>query len=129
VVQERCTGACAGEATVSASGGVFPYNLTWNTPGIPAGTTSAVNLCPGTYTVTATDANGCTETESVVINPVAPLVSSFNSTDPVCAGVQNGSAAISVTGGTAPYSYVWDNGATTSSVNNLACGSHSVTVV
>ncbi|MFM8486659.1 MAG: SprB repeat-containing protein, partial [Bacteroidota bacterium] len=47
VVQERCTGACAGEATVSASGGVFPYNLTWNNPGIPAGTTSAVNLCPG----------------------------------------------------------------------------------
>lgn len=129
VVQERCPGACAGEATVSASGGVFPYSVAWNDPGIATGTTTAVNLCPGTYTVTATDANGCTETGSLVINPVAPLVSSFVSTSPACAGIQNGNAAISVSGGTGPYRYVWENGATTSSVNNLACGSHSVTVI
>ena len=129
VVQERCPGACAGEATVSASGGVFPYSVAWNDPGIVPGTTTAVNLCPGTYTVTATDANGCTESGSLVINPVAPLASSFVSTAPACAGVQNGNAAISVSGGTAPYRYVWENGATTSSVNNLACGSHSVTVI
>lgn len=129
VVQERCPGACAGEATVSASGGVFPYNLAWSSTGIAPGTTTAVNLCPGTYTVTATDANGCTETGSVVINPVAPMVAGFVSAAPVCVGVQNGSAAVSVTGGTAPYSYVWENGATTSTVNNLACGAHSVTVV
>ena len=59
-------GFCDGVAIASITGGTTSYVLSWNIPSMPTGTT-AWNLCPGVYSVTVTDANGCTVTDSVEI--------------------------------------------------------------
>jgi hypothetical protein len=113
-----------GSATVAASGGTPPYSYLWS-----SGSTNAtsVNLDQGDYTVTATDAAGCTATVTVTIpGTQAPIVIISASSNEKCD--QPGSATASVSGGTAPYTYLWDNGETTATATNLDAGPHSVTV-
>jgi gliding motility-associated-like protein len=123
-----CTGN--GSATVSASGGTAPYTYSWNTT--PAQTSAtATNLAAGNYTVTVTDANGCTATASVTITQAASLNASISSqTNVSCFGNTNGSATVSVSGGTAPYSYSWNTSPvqTSATASNLAPGNYVVTV-
>src|SRR5690606_26743980 len=122
-------GGSDGSATVTATGGTAPYTYSWSPSGGTADT--ATNLAAGTYTVLVTDANGCTATQSVVITqPAIPydivLVSQNNIS---CNGANNGSITINVTGGTAPYNYVWSNGGgNTPAISNLATGNYTVTV-
>ncbi|HRX64100.1 MAG TPA: T9SS type A sorting domain-containing protein, partial [Candidatus Absconditabacterales bacterium] len=91
--------------------------------------TAVSNLTVGTYIVTVTDANGCQATTSVVIgqDPVlnATAVTLQNVT---CSGSFTGQAEANATGGTAPYSYLWNNGQTSQVASGLAAGSYSVTV-
>ena len=124
----NCSGAgCNGTATASPSAGTAPYSYAWSNGQTSA---TATGLCAGTYTVTVTDANGCTKTTSAtIINPVAPTVSLASSSMVSCAGGSNGSATISVTGGNAPYGYAWTpNVSTTASASNLAAGTYTVRV-
>ncbi len=120
-------GSCGsnGSATVMVTGGISPYTYLWNN-----GETTATinNLAPGTYTVTITDANNCTATGSTNIQayPQTNITVSANNTS--CNGTANGSATASVTGGTAPFQYLWSNNATTATISNLSPGTYSVTV-
>ena len=90
-------------------------------------------LAGDTYTVTITDANGCTNTSSATLSPVQPLaVASSTVVNPSCFGYNNGSIAIGVAGGTPGYSYNWS---TTAAPPNspvipaiLSAGTYSVTV-
>ncbi|MBP7496096.1 MAG: hypothetical protein KA792_00325 [Bacteroidales bacterium] len=118
-----------GSATVTASGGTAPYSYLWNTTPAQTGGT-ATNLPAGTYTVTVTDKNGCTTTATVTITqPSDPLTAIITSkTDVLCYGGNNGSATVTVSGGTAPYTYLWSNNATTATINNLTAGTYVVTV-
>jgi len=119
-------GTCVGNigtATVTASGGTPGYTYSWSN-GQTAQT--ATGLSSGTYTVTVTDINGCTNTQSVTINLVLPLTTGLNNT--TCDGVNDGSATASPLGGTAPYTYSWSNGETTQTIAGLNAGSYSVTV-
>ncbi|MBI5219769.1 MAG: T9SS type A sorting domain-containing protein [Bacteroidia bacterium] len=130
----NCMGGNNGYAYASVSGGTQPYTYIWNTT--PAQTTYyASNLTAGTYTVTITDANNCTDTACVTITqPSVPFSASItnyvNST-----GCNNGSATVTATSGFSNYSYHWSNGSNTnnsaSNVNtatNLSAGSYTVTV-
>ncbi|MDV6167451.1 T9SS type A sorting domain-containing protein, partial [Flavobacterium sp. DG1-102-2] len=117
-----------GSAAIAVNGGTAPYSYLWNTG---ATTSTITNLIAGTYSVTATDANGCILSNSYTITqPVAPLALTPNTSqvDVFCFGNATGSAAIAVNGGTAPYSYLWNTGATTSTITNLIAGTYSVTV-
>ncbi len=121
----QCNGGCDGDATVNVSGGTSPYSYSWSN----GGTTQTINnLCAGTYTVTVTDANGCSITDTAVINDPPGMTLSMSKTDVTCNGACDGSASVSVSGGTSPYSYSWDNGSTDSSAANLCAGWHYVTV-
>jgi gliding motility-associated-like protein len=126
-----CFGNNNGSATVSVSGGTAPYTYSWNTT--PVQTTATINnLLAGNYAVTITDAHGCTATASVVISqPQAALSASISAqTNVNCFGGNNGSATVSVNGGTAPYSYSWNTTPvqTTATINNLLAGNYNVTI-
>ncbi len=129
VITISCNGVCDGTATASASGGTPPYSYTWNT--VPAQfAPTATGLCPGTYSVTVTDANGCAHTDSVTM-PTAPtvLVPNATATDVTCYGDCDGTATSNPTGGTPPYTYLWTpGGQTTASINNLCPGTYTVQV-
>ena len=120
----KCNGDNNGSATANVTGGTAPITYLWNTG---ATTSSISNLVAGVYSVTATDRNGCSASASVTITQPTRLVLSINSTPTSCGG-NNGTVTVSASGGTAPYSYAWSNGATTASVSNLAAGNYSVVV-
>jgi gliding motility-associated-like protein len=121
-----CNGSCNGSATVIVSGGTAPYSYNWNT--IPAQNTQSIsNLCAGQYIVTVTDANNCTITDTVVITEPFAIIPNETLTNPGC-GICDGSITLNPTGGTAPYSYNWSNGAVTPVVNNLCAGSYTVDI-
>lgn len=118
----NCTSG--GSATAGAAGGTAPYTFVWSN----GATGPIVNgLSAGTYTVTVTDAAGCTATGQVSIAAAIPpnvvIVASSNAKCDL-----PGNATASASGGISPYTYLWDNGETTATASNLAAGLHSVTV-
>ncbi|MEA3447380.1 MAG: PKD domain-containing protein [Bacteroidota bacterium] len=128
VVMTNCNGSCDGEATANAVGGTGSYTYEWS-DGNNQTSQTAVNLCPGAYGVTVTDVNGCTGSGIAnVPDPSAMQFSSTSSTDASCNGLADGSASVSVVGGTPPYDYAWSSGSTTSTAINLPAGTHCVTV-
>jgi hypothetical protein len=122
-----CYGGNNGTASVNVSGGIAPYTYSWSNGNT---TSSTANLTAGTYQVTVTDANGCTSTASVIINQGPALVITSSFTQPLCNGGSEGSAAVSVNGGTDPFTYSWTGNASTSnSIANVAAGTYTVTVI
>jgi hypothetical protein len=85
-------------------------------------------LIAGTYSYTVTDANGCTASASITVNQPSLLTATTSSTNITCNGSNNGTASVTATGGTIPYTYLWSNSATTSSVTNLVPGLYTVVV-
>jgi gliding motility-associated-like protein len=122
-----CNGGTNGSASVSASGGTSPYSYTWS-PGNLVGATQS-NLSVGTYTITATDNANCTGTITVTVTQPTALLVSAGAITPATCGSTNGSAAITVSGGTSPYSYVWNqNASTLPNITSVAGGDYSVQV-
>jgi gliding motility-associated-like protein len=129
ITPTHATCTTPGSAIATPSGGTGPYTYSWNTT--PAQTNAtATGLTAGSYTVTVTDANGCTGTQSVTINAAAqaPTVTTA-STNAGCNGVL-GTATATVTGGTSPYSYSWNTtpAQTNATATGLAAGNYTVTV-
>jgi hypothetical protein len=121
-----CFGNMDGTAQVQLTGGTAPYSYLWST-----GATSQLisGLLAGNYTVSISDSNGCTSSASYqVAQPAQPLAATATGTDIGCTGGNTGTATVSATGGTAPYSYLWSNGATSTSITGLAAGSYNVVV-
>ncbi|GAB3165084.1 Ig-like domain-containing protein [Telluribacter humicola] len=120
-----CNGADNGSIDLTVTGGTAPYTYKWSN-----GTTTQdlSNLDAGTYSVTVTDANGCTATTSITITEPAALTLTGVAANTSCNVPNQGSVNITVTGGTAPYTYAWTNGATTEDISGLAPGKYAVTI-
>lgn len=129
VVDEQNFGACDGSATAMVSGGTPPYAYLWDDP-LGQTTAEATNLCPGTYTVLVTDANGCTSQTTITVNELscAGYVVSINPYGLSCFEAGDGAAAAVVSGGTAPFTYLWSTTETTDSISGLVAGTYTVTV-
>ncbi len=115
-----------GQAIAQPNGGTIPYHYLWNT----GSTVNALTgLLPGNYTVTVSDNNACTAVQTVTVNAFnCTLLTTITATPTTCSEIATGSATVGVGGGSAPYSYVWNNGSTLATLNNLAAGSYLVTV-
>ena len=124
-----CNGGANGTATVAVTGGTPGYTYSW----LPSGgtTATATGLAAGAYTVTVTDANGCTATQSFTVTQPTALVASIGSqSDLTCEGSDNGTATVVVTGGNPGYSYSWaPNGGTSATATGLAAGIYTVTII
>lgn len=118
-------GSTTGSASVSPSGGAAPYTVVWSTGSTQ---TSISGLLPGNYSVTVTDFVGCTNTAAVVIIPQSSIFLNASATPASACGVAIGTATVTVTGGTAPYTYLWNNGGTTATITGLVPGNYSVIV-
>jgi hypothetical protein len=120
-----CNGGTNGTAAVTPAGGTAPYTYRWSTGATTQGLTG---LAAGSYSVTVTDANGCTIVSNLTITQPTPLVATTSQTDATTIGGSNGSATITVSGGTPSYTYAWSpNVSTTATASNLRAGSYTVT--
>ncbi|MBI2966413.1 MAG: gliding motility-associated C-terminal domain-containing protein [Bacteroidetes bacterium] len=122
-----CYGNCSGWAQADATGGSPPYIYLWSNG---QNLSQAINLCSGTYTVTVTDSSGCQDITGVTITQPLLLGGSITSNDISCYGACDGNAAVNISGGTSPYSYLWDDPSfqTTSSATGLCSGIFTLTV-
>ena len=121
-----CFSSNNGSISVNAFNGASPYNYSWSPSG---GTTSiASGLTAGNYTVTVTDAGGCSVSMSTTLTSPANIIPVATGSNLKCNGDASGFASVSASGGVGSYSYVWSTGATTSSINNLNAGNYSVIV-
>ncbi|MBL4753078.1 MAG: gliding motility-associated C-terminal domain-containing protein, partial [Flavobacteriales bacterium] len=113
------------------AGGTLPYTFAWdNTPGFDTGPL-ADTLPAGTWHVTITDNQGCSIIDSVIVTQPNALLLTTDSIDILCNGLCTGVADVNTTGGTLPYTFLWDPGAsnqTDSTATGLCAGTFSVTV-
>jgi PKD repeat protein/dTDP-4-dehydrorhamnose 3,5-epimerase-like enzyme len=114
-----------GSASFSPANAGFSFS--WNDPQAQS-TALATGLAPGNYILTVTDAHGCSAPFTAFIGPAEALtIAALTSTNEGCLGNGDGSAMVSVNGGTAPYAYSWNTGATTPQIMGTA-GSYTVSI-
>jgi hypothetical protein len=109
----------------TTTGGTGNYTYLWNTQ---ATTPNLENVLPGIYSVTITDQNGCQITENITLTAPPYLDATAVVTPPVCYNGNDGRIEVTVLNGTAPYTYLWDTGATAPAINNLKAGNYNLTI-
>jgi len=130
----QCNGDSDGTVTVYASGGTKPYEYEWShMMTYYTMNNSATGFSAGEYTVTITDANDCSTTNTVTIVEPDELTISVDKTDVSCNGGSDGFIDITVSGGTSPYSYDWvgnnyDPADDSQDAQNIPAGKYTVTV-
>ena len=126
ITNAPCFGQSGGSIDLNVAGGTMPYTYFWNT-----GDTlqDLVGIPAGQYTVVVSDSNNCAS--SLIINltqPQSAVAINLTSVQPSCFGYANGSLAVVASGGLAPYTYLWSNGAQTSNISNLTAQEYVLTV-
>ncbi|MGB3949270.1 MAG: SprB repeat-containing protein, partial [Bacteroidia bacterium] len=121
-----CYNYSNGTATATVGGGTPPYIYNWSSGGTSP---TATNLTANTYTLTVKDNKNCIGTNIVSITQPTKINVNINSSPETCNNLNNGIANASVTGGSAPYGYLWQPGAyTTSNISNLSAGTYTLSV-
>lgn len=118
-------GANDGAINITVSGGTNPYTYSWSNG---ATTQNLSNIGAGNFSVTITDNNGCADSLNFTLTSPGGIVVVLSAVDASCEGINNGSVTANVSGGVAPYTYLWSNGATTQNLNNISSGSYTLTV-
>ncbi|MBN8681579.1 MAG: choice-of-anchor L domain-containing protein [Chitinophagales bacterium] len=122
-----CAGGSNGSITASASGGITPYFYAWSDPNNQS-SAQAQNLSAGAYTVTVRDNIGCTSSASINLSDPTPMSLSVTPNLINCFGTATGQALALATGGSAPYQYNWNNGASGANLSGVTAGIYTVTV-
>ncbi|MBK6889604.1 MAG: SprB repeat-containing protein [Sphingobacteriales bacterium] len=120
-----CNDGSDGTATATPTGNNGAVTYLWSNG---ATTQTISGLSAGTYTVTITDAVNCTAIASYTVTEPPVMDVTCSSTDVTTNGGSDGTASVTASGGTPPYTYLWNTGATTSSISGLVAGTYSVTV-
>ena len=121
-----CFGYTNGKITTTENGGAGSYTYLWSNN---ASTQNLTNVTNGSYTVTVTDASGCTASASFTITAPLAITISNTPTEVSCFGGTNGAITVIATGGSGSgYTYVWSNASTSTAITNLIPGSYTLTV-
>jgi len=124
IAAPACNGGNNGSISLNVSGGTAPYSYSWSN----GSTTASLSAASGTYSVTITDQAGCSTVLSNLVIPVQPAIqSNINAVNVNCNG-NPGSATVTASGGAGGFTYLWSNGATTASINNLQPGQYTVVI-
>ena len=130
-INVSCNAGNDGSIQAAASGGTAPIGYVLNPGNVSSTTGSYTNLTQGSYTITATDANNCSISTTVTINQPAALQWGTPTINNVsCNGDSNGSVQMSLTGGTAPATYILNPGNisnATGNFTNLAANAYTIT--
>lgn len=120
-----CFGTADGTAAISPQGGTAPFAWLWE-----GGETDSLrnNLAPSDYSVTVSDALGCSNSLQFTLTEPSALALQIAQANLTCFDSANGSASVTATGGSGDYTYQWDNGETTANIDGLIAGDYSVTV-
>ncbi len=127
-INASCNGASDGSIDLTVTGGTSPYTFSW---AHGPTTEDVTGLVAGTYNVTVTDANTCQAMAGFTITePAAIDLTNTSSTDETCA-LNDGTATVTPSGGTSPYSYSWNTipVQTNATATGLAAGTYTVTVI
>lgn len=119
-----------GAIMITVTGGTGTYMYNWSTG---ADTKDLSNLPAGTYTLTVTDENGCSVSESITLgtgefNVVISPTRDYNGADVSCNGESDASLQAKANFGAQPYSYQWNTGDETETIQNVGGGTYKVTV-
>jgi gliding motility-associated-like protein/uncharacterized repeat protein (TIGR01451 family) len=120
-----CNGDSDASISIVVAGGTPAYTFAWTNA---ATTQNISNLSAGTYSVTVTDDNGCNVSQSFTITQPTSLQLAETHTDVLCFGEATAAIQVSTTGGTAPYTYLWNNGAQTEDLTSLPQGTYTLNV-
>ena len=120
-----CYGESNGSIDITVLGGIAPLTYLWSSGET---TEDITGLAMGTYNIVVTDSIGCSDSVSVDITQPEELAISETHTNIGLGETNTGTIDITVSGGTQPYSYLWNNGATTEDLSNLAAGDYTLTV-
>jgi gliding motility-associated-like protein len=128
VVQPSCFGSNDGTAQTVPQNGTGTFTYLWDAYANNQTTNPAVGLAAGTYSVTVTDANGCTGTQSIPVGQPIAIIPATSPVNVTCFGYSNGSDTASATGGTPPYTFAWSNNTASATATNLGPNTYTVTV-
>ncbi|HOS47279.1 MAG TPA: Ig-like domain-containing protein, partial [Bacteroidia bacterium] len=121
-----CHADTSGAIDLQPSGGTAPYYFSWSNGSTDEDIDS---LAAGEYTVILSDTNGCQiSITDTILQPDSALTASITVTDITCAGDSTGSILVIPAGGTASYTYLWNNGVVADSLTAIPAGLYSVTV-
>lgn len=122
----RCFGGSDGTLEVQAQGGTGTLKYLWSDPTAQTAPL-AEGLGAGQYTVTVSDANGCSTTATMTVSQPEQLVATANGTSATCRGGNDGTATAAATGGTLGKNFSWEGGKSGPQVSGLAAGIYTVT--
>ena len=125
VVTKASCGQTNGGVNATVTGGATPYAYQWDNGET---TEDLANVGIGTYRLTVTDANGCKGTSTFVVTQNNTVAVAFAVTPAGCFNEAIGAIDLTVSGGTAPYTYAWQHGPTTQDLTGLAATIYRVTV-
>ena len=114
-----------GSVTPVPSGGIPPYTYLWSNAQT---TQTATGLAAGIYTVTVTDSVNCSISGTAQVTEPAALAVTAAVTQVSCTGSNNGQIDVTATGGSSPYTYLWNNGTTLEDRASLDKGTYKITV-
>jgi len=120
-----CFGGSNGSISVTVAGGSPGYTYNWG-GGIL--TPNRSGLIPGTYNLTVTDSKSCTATASPVVTQPTAIAVSSSFSNVSCNGQSTGAINLIVSGGTSPYTHLWNDGITTQNRSGILAGTYSDTI-
>jgi len=122
----NCQGGSTGTVSTSVTGGSGSYSYAWNNGEI---TPNLSGLTAGIYFVNVTDnVTGCTSMNLYNVTEPDQLLTFTTTQNVNCFSASTGSINLTLSGGTAPFSYQWSNNAQTQDISNLSAGSYNVVV-